>query len=285
MKIGIATMEAFDNRQPNSVGSSRIRGRWLLKYWPEAELYRMGIKYDVLIFQKVYWESMMKQFEGIKILDLCDPDWLEGRSVMEYANLCDAVTTSTEALAAYIRQFVKVPVQCIPDRLELSEFPYRPSKFTGKLRRVVWFGYHQNFDYLHNSIPLLIDYGIELTVIADTPYVVPGGLRGAKVTNLQYKQSTLYEELQRADALFLPNPATMAIDMKGRYKSNNKVIQGWALGIPVITEPDDVDRLNDPEERRKEVEKRYEEVKRLYDVRLSVDEYVKLIGQLGGGNK
>ena len=72
MKIGICTMEKFDNRVVNSVGSSRIRVRWLLKYWPEAEEYIIGKEYDVLIFQKVYWKPMMQSFEGIKILDICE---------------------------------------------------------------------------------------------------------------------------------------------------------------------------------------------------------------------
>ena len=41
-KIGVSTMERFDNRRSQSVGSSRIRARWLLHYWPEAEEYKIN---------------------------------------------------------------------------------------------------------------------------------------------------------------------------------------------------------------------------------------------------
>ena len=35
--VALCTMEKFDNRMPNSVGSSRIRMRWMLPYWEQAE--------------------------------------------------------------------------------------------------------------------------------------------------------------------------------------------------------------------------------------------------------
>ena len=39
---GCLSMEKIGNRAVNSVGSSRIRLRWLLNYWPEAEEYIIG---------------------------------------------------------------------------------------------------------------------------------------------------------------------------------------------------------------------------------------------------
>lgn len=104
MKIAFATMEKIENRPVNSVGSSRIRARWLCDFWPEAQEYHVGEKYDVIIFQKAYWQEMMVKFDGIKIFDLCDPDWLIPRPVVESAQLCDAVVTSTQALADYLKK-------------------------------------------------------------------------------------------------------------------------------------------------------------------------------------
>ena len=52
-KIGILTFEQFQGRQ--NIGSSRIRVKWPLKYWENAEEFVMGQKYDVVIYQKAYW--------------------------------------------------------------------------------------------------------------------------------------------------------------------------------------------------------------------------------------
>ena len=96
MKIGIYTFEQFESRQRNSVGSSRIRGQWLVNHWPEAELFKIAKKYDIVIYQKAYFLEHAKLFDGIKILDMCDPDWLEHKPVKQMIDLCDAVTTSSE---------------------------------------------------------------------------------------------------------------------------------------------------------------------------------------------
>ena len=106
MKVGFITMEKFENRQLNSVGSSRIRARWVYKYWKEAEEWKTGHKYDAVVFQKVYWRDYMKKFKGIKIFDICDPDWLDNRPVMEAIGLCDAVATSSPNLRDYIKKYI-----------------------------------------------------------------------------------------------------------------------------------------------------------------------------------
>ena len=212
MKIAFVTMEKTDNRLPNSVGSSRIRARWVYERWDEAEEYRIGGKYDVLIFQKVYWENMMEQFQGIKILDLCDPDWLEGRDVMKYCNLCDAVTTSTEALAEYIRKFVKVPVTCIPDRVALEE--HKPIKKDHKrtVKSAVWYGYSHNAHYLDNTLYHLARYNIGLTAITDrgwNPSNAP-----VTIVNKGYNYPGIHEELIKHDIVLLPD--TKEKDLKGK---------------------------------------------------------------------
>jgi len=76
MKGGILLFEKWHGKE--NIGSSRIRGHWLVKYWSEVEprdmeleLFKQGAKYDFVIFQKVYWLDFVKEFNGIKILDLC----------------------------------------------------------------------------------------------------------------------------------------------------------------------------------------------------------------------
>ena len=61
MKIGFLTFEQFYGRK--DIGSSRIRAQWLVNHWPEAELFKMGEKYDVIIYQKVYWPENVNGVE------------------------------------------------------------------------------------------------------------------------------------------------------------------------------------------------------------------------------
>src|SRR3990167_5905674 len=137
---GLLTFEKMDNRRSDSVGSSRIRMRWMLPYWEDAEEFIIGKHYEVQIYQKVYWEDMMRQFKGIQILDLCDPDWLEGRDVFKFIDIANAVVTSTQTLADYILKFrPNAKVICIPDRVELKEHTPKV-KHEGLIKKAAWFG-------------------------------------------------------------------------------------------------------------------------------------------------
>lgn len=274
-------MEAFDNRPRGSVGSSMIRARWLMNYWKEAEEYHIGKLYDVMIFQKVYWESMLDnaEYKGIKILDLCDPDWLDKRPVMKYVNWADATVTSTDALRDYIKKFAPdKKVITIPDRVDLKEFEYRPKRHEGRLKSLVWFGYSHNFHYVGRTLDVLYDNNIELTAISDHAVSLTGGMPDVKIKFIKYNQDTLQKEILRHDAVLLPETADY--DLRGRFKSNNKTIQMWALGMPVIKTPSDLRRLQNADERIKEIKEKRAEVEQKYDVKLSVKEYKKLINEL-----
>jgi len=65
-----------NNEGRKDIGSSRIRGEWLANNCGDTEIFIQGKAYDVVIYQKAYWVEHAKLFKGIKILDLCDPDWL-----------------------------------------------------------------------------------------------------------------------------------------------------------------------------------------------------------------
>lgn len=271
-------MERFDNRVKNTVGSSRIRCRWLIELWPEAEEYHVARKYDVMIYQKVYWQAMMEQFQGIQILDICDPDWLEKKPVFEFMDLADAVVTSTEPLAEYIRKLrPKKEVRCIPDRIYLPE--HQPIKQTHNddMKSVVWYGYHQNFHYLYKTVDELFRNSLELFVIADQPFELPMSLRGLKVTNIPYSYPSLHQELIKHDAMIMPAPND---DEKGKFKSNNKTLTGWALGLPVIRMPDDLKRLKSKASREAEAKEKLIEIGKEWDVKYSVLEYQRLIDDL-----
>ncbi len=276
--VGICTMEKFDNRPANSVGSSRIRAKWLLNYWDEAEEFVIGKKYDVMIYQKVYWKEMMTRFEGIQIIDICDPDWLEKKPVFEFFDLADAVVTSSQALADYIQRFrPEQRVLCIPDRVYLPEHEPRKEVHEGVGRSAVWFGYSHNTHYLYKTFEQLIMNNIKLTVISNEPFMPPYAYKALQVENVPYDYSTIHKELIKHDFVLLPEPVE---DTKGQYKSNNKTLTAWALGMPVVSMPEDLKRFLNPEERAKESALRLQEIKDKWDVKYSVDEYRKLIEEL-----
>jgi hypothetical protein len=281
MIIGYSCMEQFDNRELNAVGSSRIRGRWLWENWKaeypedECERYVIGKKYDAMIFQKVYWKPMLKAYEGIKIIDLCDPDWLEGRDVMEYVSMCDYCTTSTEPLAEYIRKFVKTPVKCIPDRVELKEHTPR-GEHIGRAKKIAWFGYSHNTHYLHQTLEALKEYALELHVISNQAFQSPVGIGFNNIVNHNYSYPNVHDLIKTCDLYLSPE----RMDAKGIYKSSNKELTAMALGVPVVRTQDDLERLLDADERNKQVTSDLQEVGEKWDIKYSVRELKGILSEI-----
>ena len=283
MNIGWATMEAFDNRERGSVGSSMIRGRWILEQWhemypnEEVEEYVMGKKYDVLVFQKVYWDKMLDAFDGIKVIDICDPDWLEGKDVMKYIEQCDLCTTSTEQLAQYIRKFVSTKVVCVPDRVRLKEFPRRV-KHEGRATKAVWFGYSQNHHYITQTLEVLAELGLKLIVISNQSFIPPSTLKLIEIENIKYSTPEVYEQISKCD--FYISPERSETDEKGRFKSNNKDLISMSIGVPVVRSADNLDRLMNADERNKQMDRDWLEIQDKWDVKYSVDEFRSLINEI-----
>jgi hypothetical protein len=274
MRIGFISMQYYDNRKKGTVGSSRIRADWVVENSDGLfEKYKIGEKYDCLIFQKAYWEDMVKNFDGIKIFDICDPDWLDHRPVIEMIRNCDGVTTSTERLAEQIRQFDigGKPVLCIPDRLDFEwSKPVKPLH-EGRAISAVWFGYSNNSHVLDSAVDGLNRRGIKLTVISDKPY-------HGNDFFIPYDEETINEEIIKHDIVLLPKASSS--DYRFQFKSNNKTIQSWALGMPVATNGEELDRFLSADERNKEVELRMKEVHDKWDIKLSVKEYINFINSI-----
>lgn len=286
MKIGFLLFEQFHGKQ--NIGSSRIRGHWLVKHWgsnsdSEAEIFRTGRKYDVIVYQKVYWVEHAKDFQGIKILDMCDADFLHwGYRIKEMVDLCHAVTTSTEALAEYMRKLTDKPVICIPDRINLEDFGEMKKDHRGKgvAKVAAWFGYSDNYPMLNTAISSLVRNKFdELIVIADrrNPYQLPPAARSKiLLTNMPWTPETVYKDLLQADIILNPKLSSG----RWKYKSNNKTLTGWTLGIPVVhTEPELKMYLTE-EARIVEGDKMFAEIREKWDVKQSVIDMKELISQL-----
>lgn len=280
MSVGFWTFEKVSNREENSCGSSRIRARWVYKYWHGAEEAQIGKKYDAVIFQKAYWPQMIFDATGfIKIFDECDPAWLEGRGddVFKYYDACDAVTTSTQALADYIKKMLpdKI-VECVPDRVDLEEHKKMKVDHADKITDVAWFGYSHNFKYLLPALPILEKQGVKLTIYSDTGVEVSGG--NAKPVWKKYHYPSLHSDLIKHDAVILPQDRGK-VDPRGQFKSNNKQLTCCALGIPVLEGVEDFKRLETKAAREKEAKEKRQLVEKEYDVKLSVLQYQDIIKQ------
>ena len=280
MKIAIITNELFENRKKGTVGSSRIRGTWLLRNWPEAELWHIARRYDAIIFQKSYFTRYMEVYDGIKILDLCDPDWLEKKPVVETIELCDAVTCSSQALTDYVKKLTDKPVVHIPDRVDIALHQQR-KLHRGAAKSVVWYGYSSNFRMVDDLLATVQRLDLQLTVISDNPYYPRTAIAGIteewiqqSVRNLQYNQELINEDLvQNADIVLNPRSE----QGKFRFKSSNKTVIAWALGIPVAHDSDELERLIPEQARAEEAKRRLEEVHKNWDIKLSVEQYKRII--------
>lgn len=259
------------------VGSSRIRGHWLIKYWNRAEILKMSKKYKAVIFQKSYWTEYAKAFKGIKIFDICDADFMWWHyKTREMLEECHAVTTSTPALAEAFKKFTpkNKPVICIPDRIDL-EVHKEKKEHKGDARWAVWFGYSNNFNLLEGVEKHLHKLGLNLIIISDKNFS-EGSNYPIRVMNIRWNPDTINADILKGDIVLNP------FSNKGhwKYKSNNKSLTAWALGMPVATSPDDLKRFISETERKKEAEIKLKEVQEQWDIRLSISQYEDLIKQI-----
>lgn len=293
MIVKAFTFEKYNNRK--NVGSTRIRIRNLMKYWPELTEYKYGERADVMIFQKVYvtGESgrssqydYIKHVPWIKILDICDPDWLgdaaitKGCLIRQTVDAVDAVVTSTEELAKFIRQFTDKPVVVIKDRFLVVDAP-APKQHVGPARKAIWFGYSHNAELLRGAMRAIERRGMSLTVLSDKD---PMAWRWAqdqdaykdKYTFKTYAEDTFYETMRKHDVCILPAGGRP----QDRFKSNNKTVKAWLAGLPVVTNDEELEAMMEAPARNREALARWTEAKKEYDARKSVEEYKALIDDI-----
>ena len=266
-----------------NVGSTKIRVDNLIKYWPEAKLYKYGEKPDVLIFQKVYAGvdyDFIKTYPGIKILDICDPDWLDGARIKETVDAMDAVVVPTQPLKDFLSQLTDKPIRVIKDRFDMTEFGNKKIH-KGKAKQVVWFGYHHNASALKLAVRSFESRGLTLKVISDQdPFAYRWASRSTEYAEmyryLKYQPDTAYMDIQKADICVLP----IQKRPNDIYKSENKEVIAQLLGLPVAKDAEELDKLLTAEERNSQINAIYGKLKQDYDVRQSVKEYEELIDEL-----
>ena len=163
----------------------------------------------------------------------------------------DAITCSTQALKEALEKVTDKPVYVIPDGEDFEILP-PPKQHEGKAKMIVWFGYSHNLNILNQTYSKIRQLGLTLKVISD------GNLMCGEcaVKNIKWDIETVDTEIQEADFALLPD----SLKGRNRFKSLNKTIHSWALGIPVAKTPTDMERFMDGEQRQIEADKRYKEV-------------------------
>ena len=273
------TYSKYHGKPP--VGSTRLRVHQLIKYWPEYKEYRYGEKSDVMIFQKVYVQNDWKwpaKIEGLKILDICDPDWLEGQPVRETLDAMDGVTCPTKAMAEFLAQLTDKPIKVIPDRHDLELVPPL-KKHRGHLNSAVWFGYRQNADLLKSAIPVIERLGLELTVISNEDPFVHQWADPKNIKNyhfLKFDEETILSDLAKYDVAILPKGNRP----QDRFKSNNKTTLAWLAGLPVVQDAEQLEAMITPTARDRVASVCYNKAIKEYDVKLSVIDMKGFIDEL-----
>ncbi len=288
MTTNAFTFSQFHAKAPPA-GSTYIRIHQLMKYWPELSLYKYGNNPEVLILQKVYVGvdyHFIEHFKGIKILDIADPDWLEGMLIKRTIDAVDAITCPTDALANFIQQMTDKPVVVIPDRYDLEKVPKRPRTHTKPAKNVVWFGYRHNAETLKPAMQLIDALDLNLTVISNDdplawqwmPRIRSEPFRNDRYTYVKYDEETVYAELKKADFAVLPR-GNRAVD---HFKSNNRTTKALLAGLPVAFTADDIREFVSAENRAKYINVHYKDTRQEYDCRKSVEQYKELINTLKG---
>lgn len=274
MKILIVPT-SVDGYLKNSA-SERFRCDWLLPYLEGGVKYGGADRhlvtagyYDVIIFQKAYlqdWvQKMATEAKGLKIFDITDPEWLFRPEMLKMMlKKMDVIIASTEALAHDLRNIVDKPVYVIPDRHELSFYKRHKVHEEAEKPTLIWFGYAANFNRLSHLILYIINKEYRLINICDKP--VPFG------EFVEWSLESVNDNILRGDIVLNPP------DLYG-YKSNNKTVSSWLLGMPVAETVEDIERFCDYDERVKESQERLKEAQENYNISLSANQLIEIINK------
>ena len=256
-------------------GSSFLRAEELVNNADDFEIWKHGKEYNNLIFQKTYWKEMIELFKGPKILDLCDPDWIKERvNIIEIGNLVQAITCSSEKLRDQIQHyFPNKLIVYIPDRFNFKLFPSPRGLHNDKAKKVVWFGYIDNaYETLGSLLATIQKHDLTLKIISNRAYI-NDIVKQIKIEFVEYKQETAYWEIKDADIVL--NPKSEKAFYK--YKSNNKSIIGWKLGLPVAENSKELEKFINPEIRNNEVFLKQKYIDIEYDILKSIEQYREII--------
>jgi hypothetical protein len=272
--IGIVPYMYFYMLQ-NSIASTDLRVEPIVKHHPDFEKFIHGKKYDNIIFQQTFWPPMAMSFQGPKIIDLCDPTWLKNNmNFVELGHHIHAIACSSDTMRDLVQSyFPDKIVEHVPDRFEFSLFPKPHGLHQGKAKKAIWFGYtHNAHETLPQLAPAIKKFGLELLIIGNVPYSNEDEILALNPSFIKYEHDSSRQHIAKTDMVLNPRSDRAFF----RYKSNNKSVVAWKLGVPVAVTNDDIARFMGPDERNKEIEKRAF-VEMEYDIEKSAQQYREIV--------
>lgn len=263
---------------PATTASYRFRAEWPAKYWREADVYpamtRPMAEYDAYIFQKAYLvervRGLIKELRRRKKLlafDMCDADWElsyeHEQRLLQVLPLFDFVVAPQHNLAGWLRTYV--PAHVIPDRLDWAEFTTRRVQSKGK-PSLVWFGYSHNIGPLKELVKTIRTHGLDLTIISNK---MPEEWTKRGAHFVKWTRHGANCEIVKHDIALVPRV--------NFWKSINRWVTAWALGLVTATNAKGVEALLDHEARVTGSEELYERARADFDVHQSVEDWKTLL--------
>ena len=133
------------------------------------------------------------------------------------------------------------------------------------------------YETLPQLAPVIKKLGLELLIIANAPYSQEDEISALNPRFVKYEHSSSRQHIAESDILLNPRSNKAGF----RYKSNNKSVVAWKLEVPVAVTGDDIDRLMEPDERNREMEK-CAFVEEEYSIEKSVQQYRDIICRIKG---
>jgi len=275
---------------PASSASVRFRARWPAKYMPEADVYPdMAIplaEYEAYVFQKAYLTAGpramirgMRARDKLLAFDMCDADWMGSAEhewrLLDVLPLFDFAVATTEPVRDYLARWV--PTHLIPDRLDLASITARHDpRDRARRLRLVWFGYSHNLTELDHIwsdlLPVLDAHDMTLTILSnELPEEWAPRWWGDGRTPLfvEWTEEGANAVIARHDIALVPQ--------RSPYKSNNRMLQAWALGVAPARNVEELVELIDEGNRRQWVGMGERMVRETYDVRRSAQDWRMII--------
>ena len=314
MKYSVAVKlgDAYSKEKKGYLASSRIRGHWLAKHWPECDdhfypenfpqyagdffkpenQFAILKDYSVVIFNKTYeWRlaEKLKENGQAVIVDFCDPDFLLSHSSEQRVKDClktlryaDLAVVNGEAIKQELKKFYKGPIEIVPDRIDFEFYQPRKEVHREDLRKVVWYGYSENLRVLEPYLKDILDRGIEVMIISDK-FFENFFLADCKydpsemITFKVWEPASYCQHIVSCDAVFIGRDTDPYLS---KFKSPNRAMAGYALGMPVAYDIADLEKLKSPQARYEDAEKNYRLVREKLDISHSVKQYRDIVGKL-----
>ena len=292
IKAGFVT---YQNAFKGEVASTRIRVTWPLKYMDaivtedESKLNECNI----VIFQTRYSKSDVElarrlKAKGKKIIsDFTDPHWLKEYQAMdnnfvEMVGLSDLVTLPTDSLAETFKQYFNKPVRILKDRIDLDLYNEVKEHKDKKSLRILWYGSRGNLASIELARDDLEKLGseIDVTLVCLYDYCDKFKIKpfeNVKLEVLEWTNQKVIDELLKSDIAINPR-----FNNWKSYKSNNKTITAWALGIPCVERDfyNQIKQFLDYKKRNEEGKRVRQIVEKEYDVRETAREWEEIFSSV-----